>query len=300
MLDQYRWANIDSDTKFFGVIGSPVGHSLSPAIFNAQFGAQNYNGVYLPLLVESEDELTRFLENCRTNTWLDAMGFSVTIPHKEAVCRWLGDRADSAAQRIGAVNTLRLLDGEYRGFNTDYLGILEALRSGAGFETISLKSKRATIFGAGGAARAAVAALVDSGCDLTIFNRSAARAEALAREFGCEFGTWDDRGVGTPDLIVNCTSVGMWPNVDESPMPANALRAETVVFDTVYKPRQTALIQDAQAAGCRTIGGIEMFIHQAAAQYRIWTGADADLELLRQTAESALNKDTNIATDEDR
>jgi 3-dehydroquinate dehydratase/shikimate dehydrogenase len=300
MLERFRWASIDSNTRVFGVIGSPVAHSISPAVFNAQFSQQDYNGVYLPLLIESDDELTRFLEACRTAEWLDATGFSVTLPHKESVCRWLGDRADRAAQRIGAVNTLHLVDGDYRGFNTDYTGILDALREKAELGGTVLASKRAIVLGAGGAARAAVAALVDSGCEVTIFNRSADRASELAREFACNFGRWEERAADAPDLLINCTRVGMWPNVAESPMPAGSLRAKTVVFDTVYKPKQTALIQGAQAAGCKTIGGLEMFIHQAAAQYKIWTGAQADLSLLRQTAEIALDQDAPIATENQR
>lgn len=298
MLNLYRWPKISSKTKFFGVIGSPVGHSLSPRIFNTQFSAHDYDGVYLPLLIDSEEELIGFLNGCREKRWLDATGFSVTIPHKESVCRWLGDRADQSARRIGAVNTLHLVDGDYRGFNTDYLGILEALRSGAGLDATALGSKQAMVLGAGGAARAAVAALVDSGCDVTVFNRTADRAAALARDFGCKSGSWDDRANAQPDLIVNCTSVGMWPKVDASPMPAAALRAKTVVFDTVYKPRETALLRDAHAAGCLTISGIEMFIHQAAAQYRIWTELDADLSLLRATVERALEADAQDAVDE--
>ncbi|HNO76564.1 MAG TPA: shikimate dehydrogenase [Phycisphaerae bacterium] len=300
MLNQYRWMNINAKTKFLGVIGSPIAHSLSPAIFNAQFGAHGYDGVYLPLLITSEDELIRFLEACREKAWLDATGFSVTIPHKESVCRWLGDRADHAARRIGAVNTLHLVDGAYRGYNTDYLGIRAALRQGAGFDRATLASKRATVLGAGGAARAAVAVLADAGCDVTVFNRSPERAESLARDFGCISKGWEERIGHASDLIINCTSVGMWPNVDESPMPASALQANAVVFDTVYKPKQTTLLRDAEAAGCRTICGIEMFIQQAAAQYKIWTGADADLSLLRQTVESALDRDAQDAADGQR
>ncbi len=294
MLETYHWERITAETKFFGVIGSPVGHSLSPALFNAQFEQSRFDGVYIPLLIESEDELLRFLEGCQRKSWLHATGFSVTIPHKESLCRWLGDRADDAARRIGAVNTLHLVGGEYRGFNTDYFGILEALRLRADLGPAALRSKCVTVLGAGGVARAAVAALVDCKTNVTIFNRSVDRAAKLADEFDCKALPWEDRTKVGADLIINCTSVGMTPDIDSSPMPAGSLQPSTVVFDTVYRPQDTALIQAARVAGCQTVGGLEMFIHQAAAQYRIWTDTEPDISMLQQVAQQAL--DVDVAT----
>ncbi len=289
MLTNYRWLKINASSKFFGVIGSPVGHSLSPVIFNAQFERDNCNGVYLPLLIEGEDELIRFLDGCSEKPWLDATGFSVTIPHKKAVCRWLGDRADDASRRIGAVNTLHLQDGSYHGFNTDYLGIQKALEDCAGLDAASLASVRATVLGAGGVARAAVAALVDSNSMVTICNRSAEKATSLAGDFGCKAAPWDERTSLQSDLIINCTSVGMTPHIAGSPFPVESLKPETIVFDTVYRPLETALLKGARAAGCKVIGGLEMFVHQAAAQYKIWTGIDADISQLRKTALQAID-----------
>jgi len=291
MVQLYRWPSINEYTQFFGVIASPVGHSLSPALFNAQFDRDDLNAVYLPLLIDGQDELERFLVACQETRWLDAVGFSVTLPHKESVYRWLGTRVDRRAQRIGAVNTLHLSNGEYCGYNTDYWGVLEALKRGGGVSADDLKSVRATVLGAGGVARAVVAALTDCGAKVTVFNRSQERAEKLAVEFDCRFEPWENRSAESPDLLVNCTRVGMWPEVDDTPFPAERLRSESLVFDTIYRPQETRLIKDAKASGCKTVGGLEMFIQQAAAQYRIWTDKQADIALLQRVVEDRLNSD---------
>jgi shikimate 5-dehydrogenase len=148
---------------------------------------------------------------------------------------------------------------------------------------------RANVLGAGGVARAVVAGLADCGADVTVYNRSAARARALAAEFDCHHELWERRTERTDArLLVNCTSVGMWPDVEAIPMPADRLDGELTVFDTVYNPVETRLLRDAARGGCRTVDGLTMFVNQAAAQFRLWTGQDADKAFMRRIVEERL------------
>ncbi len=290
MLDRYRWRSIDQDTQVFGVVGCPVVHSASPPVFNACFERHHVNAVYLPLLVDpAEGVLQRFLAGCARRPWLHARGFSVTIPHKEEAARYVGERIDPLARQIGAVNTL-VADGDsYRGYNTDCAGALDAIVEALGCEPNDLAGMDVAVLGAGGAARAVVAGLRRHGASVTLYNRRLDRARALAGEFGCRVGPWEQRSAaGKSGLLVNCTSVGLWPAVDESPLPPDALNAATVVFDTVYNPAETCLLRDARGAGCRTIDGLTMFVNQAAAQFEVWTGLQPDKGFLRRVAQTAL------------
>ena len=289
MVNTYRWRSIGPDTRVFGVIGDPVAHSMSPLLFNECFERAGIDAVYLPLLVAGGgDELDRFLSACLRRSWLDLGGFSVTVPHKEAACR-LADEVEPLAGRIGAVNTLVPRNNTLAAYNTDYVGALTAITETLDCRREELAGKRAEVIGAGGVARAVVAGLCDCGCAVTIFNRDAARAEQLAGEFGCRSEAWDRRvEVTGADLIVNCTSVGMWPAVEDSPVPPERLGDRPVVFDTVYNPVRTRLLQEAEAAGCRTIDGVSMFVNQAAEQFRLWTGRQVDRSFMRATVEKHL------------
>ncbi|UCG15372.1 MAG: shikimate dehydrogenase [Phycisphaerales bacterium] len=291
MTDLYRWRRIGTDTRLFGVIGWPVAHSMSPLLHNAAFDRAGVDGVYLPLPIEPRDRvLEDFLDGCLANDWLDAAGFSVTVPHKSRVVAYLGDRVDELAGRIGAVNTLVVSDGGYRGYNTDYCGALDALTAGLGCERNDLRGTAIDLLGAGGAARAVVAGLREYGCDVTLSNIIPQDAATLAEEFGCNVRAWGERDHGTGSILVNCTSVGMRPVPDETPFPADALGRYEAVFDVVYNPMRTRLLGDAARAGCRVISGVEMFVNQAAEQFRLWTGREPDKGLMRDLVVRGLRK----------
>ena len=292
MLSLYRWRSIDESTRVFGVIGCPVAQSMSPALFNACFERDGLNAVYLPLRVEPSPEvLGRFLNGCAERPWLDVGGFSVTLPHIQSAAALVGDRIDALARRIGAVNTLVPVQGGFHGYNTDYTAALGAITDCLNCDRRDLAGLRVDLLGAGGAARAVVAGLRNCDADVTLYNRTAARAQALAREFGCNWRPWEQRRQrGGADLVVNCTSLGMWPDVDESPLQAEHLADQPLVFDTVYNPAETRLLREAKRAGCRTIDGLTMFVNQAAAQFELWTGHQADKPFMRQTIQARLQQ----------
>lgn len=283
----YRYDSIDADTKVYGVIGNPVGHSLSPAIFNACFEKQQVNAVYLPILVKGEKEsFNEFMGNlgCRDTGFA---GFSVTIPHKAHALDYVelsGDQLEPLAATIGAVNTLKIgYGGLVSGFNTDYAGAMNALLAAMGIDKHGLHSVKTAVLGAGGVARAIVAGLTDVGAKVITYNRTVAKAKSLAEEFKCGYASIDDAGETDATVVINCTSIGMHPNVDASPLPADSINNGMVVFDTVYNPLETLLLKHAKDAGAKTVTGAEMFVRQAMAQYKIFTGKTADEELMRQT-----------------
>ena len=287
LRDLYRWETINPGTRLFGVIGWPVARSLSPRMHNAAMAAAGIDGVYLPLPVGPDyADLAAFLDYVTANDWLDLAGLSVTIPHKEHVARWLGERGHplgELALRCGAVNTLlRTPDGGWRGENTDALGALAALESVAELAGGQLGGCSVDVLGAGGVARAVVAALVARGCRVTVYNRTEQRARKLAQQLRCDWKSWEQRSAGSGRILVNCTSVGMTPAVQSSPVPGSRLRPETVVFDTVYDPPVTRLLGDAQERGCRRVDGLELLLRQGAAQHELWHGRAAAVETLRQ------------------
>jgi len=292
MRGVYRWGRLAPMTRLYGVIGDPVAHSMSPAIFNRCFDAAGIDAVYVPLPVtggrEGFDAVMGRIGGWVTDDVPVWGGFSVTIPHKRHALAWLreaGHRVDDAAGRIGAVNTIVIgQDGQVGGYNTDCAGALGALVASMGGGHEVLSGRRAVVVGAGGVARAVVAGLVDAGVAVTVCNRTLSKAEALAAEFGARAAPLEavvDAAAGA-DILVNCTSVGMHPDVGSSSVPASVLRPGMLVFDTVYNPIQTRLLREATAAGARCVNGVEMFVRQAAAQYRLWFGAEPDLDLMRQ------------------
>jgi 3-dehydroquinate dehydratase/shikimate dehydrogenase len=283
MREVFRWGEIGRGTRVLGVIGWPVAHSMSPLLHNLAFARAGVDAVYLPLAVNPDGEvLESFLDRCLQADWLNVRGFSVTVPHKARVLAYLGDAADELARQIGAVNTLVAEEGRYRGHNTDYSGALDALTEGLESDRTGLRNMEVDVLGAGGAARAVAAGLRSCGARVTLINIVHEDAVRLADEFACEVRPWADRGQGRGAVLINCTSVGMWPEVDATPMPPEALPRYGAVFDVVYNPLETMLLRDAAAAGCRTICGVEMFVHQAAGQFRLWTGREADVGLMRQ------------------
>ena len=287
MKDLYRWDKISAETEVFGVIGNPVGHSLSPAIFNSCLGAENRDAVYLPFLVEGgADGFNGLMRSVVERPGLGVRGFSVTIPHKSNALEYVksvGGNVELLAEKIGAVNTIRIdSDGKVSGFNTDYAGAIDALVSVVGSKD-NLNGCNAGVVGAGGVARAVVAGLVDLGAEVTIYNRTVERGRLLAEEFGCKHGGLDGLKKMEAEILINCTSVGMHPDIESSPVPTDCLRPDMVVFDTVYNPLQTQLLKEAGSLGAKIINGAEMFMRQAMAQHKIFTGSDADDQIMRKT-----------------
>lgn len=277
MKSLYRYDRIGPQTQVFGVLGDPIAQSLSPLLHNAAMDAAGYDGVYLPIRVPPD----QFSATVDDFDWLGIRGYSVTIPHKEAALT-KAEQCDEIVRLIGAANTLVKRDSVWHADNTDYAAALDSLQTGFREGEI-LDGKRVLLLGAGGAARAIALGIVRLGGALVIASRTTERAKKLSAELGCRFVTWENRGSELVDILINCTPVGMHPNVDESPFQAHWMREEMLVFDTVYNPEQTLLLKHARERNCRTVSGQEMFVRQAAAQFQAFTGIDAPLDSLRET-----------------
>jgi 3-dehydroquinate dehydratase/shikimate dehydrogenase len=296
MIHLYRYPEIDSSTPFYGVLGDPVGHSLSPLIHNKALQHLKLPGVYLPFRVP-RGELEEFHQAFRT---LPVQGFSVTIPHKEAALH-LADHQEETAQRIGAANTLVRSGDGWIAYNTDSEAALESIK--ANLQPLpdgspgQLNDMTVLILGAGGVARAIAHALQRTGALTTITNRTQERAQRLAEEVGCRFVDWTSRHSVLADLLINCTSVGMHPNVDETPLHNSFLRPGLMVFETIYTPETTLLVKEARERGCHVLTGVDMFVRQAGLQFRLFTGQAAPLELMDKIVRRELSpvsvKDTD-------
>ena len=292
LTDLYRWHGITPDTAVFGVIACPVGHSMSPAIHNAAFEAAGLDAVYVPLLIRpGEENFRRFMDALLARPWMDWRGLSVTIPHKENALAYVGAaKCGELARKIGAVNTITIEpDGSLAGGNTDYAGALDALCGSMGMARGDLAGRAVAVLGAGGAARAIVAGLVHCGADVTIYNRTVSRAERLAEELSCAAAGLDALDALAAEIVINCTSVGMHPNVARCPLKAIPSCVK-VVFDTIYNPIETLLLARARQAGCTCVGGVEMFVNQAVGQFETWTGKPAPREVMRNVVLEKLTK----------
>jgi 3-dehydroquinate dehydratase/shikimate dehydrogenase len=263
-----------AQTQVFGVIGSPVAHSLSPLIHNAAFAHHRLDAVYVPFRVEDAEGFWR-----ACGEWIE--GLSITIPHKQALLTAVDDQ-EPLVERIGAMNTIYRSDtGATVGANTDAPAIIHCLEVAAG----TLKGRRVTVLGAGGVSRTAASACLDRGATVVVANRTQERAEALAAELGCSCVSWRDAPLRPFDILINGTSVGMGrERAEESPWPANHHRRGTVVFDTVYLPLETRLLRDAQGAGAATVCGLDLLIAQAVGQFERWTGLEAPEHLMYRLA----------------
>jgi len=266
----YRIEQLDAATRVYGVVGDPIAHSLSPAIMNAAFRRENVNAVYLTLHAKTLKDLLACVRE------IPIHGISVTMPYKEAILPHL-DNTDSHTTKIGACNTVvRAQDGKLYGFNTDASGIVRPLER----RLNTLEGARILVIGAGGAARAAVFGLKERGSEVYILNRSAAPAKKLAHQAHARIMKRPDLKKLAFDVIINATPVGMG-NTRESPLHENEINAR-YVFDMVYDPAETRLLKLAKERGAQVIPGIEMFVHQAARQFEIWTGKPAPWdEMLR-------------------
>ncbi len=294
MKKLFRWDHQDADTEIFGLIGNPVGHSLGPALYNACFDAEQINAVYLPFLVEGDrEEFNAFLDCVSERPKFGFGGFSVTLPHKTHALDYAnqhGDYVDNLAEAIGAVNTLKIgFNGLLSAYNTDYSGAMDALVAATSGGRHDLHKTKVAVVGAGGVARAVVAGLADVGARVTIYNRTVSKAKSLAKEFGCKFASIDELAQTKATILVNCTSLGMHPNVETSPVPDGVLHKDMIVFDTVYNPLETKLLKNAKAAGATAVNGAEMFIRQAMAQYKIYVGNQPDEDRMRKVVYQRLN-----------
>lgn len=273
----------DTNTRLTGLFGNPVAHSVSPAMHNSVFQALGMNYIYLAFQV-AEKELAAAVSGIRG---MGLAGVNVTLPYKTAVLPLL-DKLEPQAERIGAINTIVNDNGCLTGYNTDAAGFMTALR-GSGYRC---EGQKAVVLGAGGAARALVFALIRTGTEVAIINRTFRKAEALAEETGAAAFEMHDNGyrkaLEGASLVVNATSIGMSPGETASPLPPGLLRPGLTVFDTVYRPRQTRLMSEARASGCAVIGGLEMLLEQGVLSFELWTGRAAPREVMRQSAEAAL------------
>ncbi|MEK3882588.1 shikimate dehydrogenase [Paenibacillus sp. PL2-23] len=279
---------IDSHTELYGVIGDPIRHSKSPIMMNRAFRETGINGVYMAFHI-TDDKLEHFVAGVRA---MGIRGVNVTIPHKLRIMDLLDDIHESA-RIIGAVNTIVNDNGKLTGYNTDGIGYVRSLKEEA---SPQLAGKRITVIGAGGAARGIIYALLQEGPErVRIVNRSAQRAEELASSlssgsFIIEASSNDrlQEWCGDADIIINTTSVGMFPNVDQSPVPGEWLNPGAVVSDLIYNPLQTAFLHAAAARGCQTHGGLGMFIYQGAYAFEYWTGQPAPAAAMREEVLAAL------------
>lgn len=263
---------INAKTKLCGLIGNPVEHSMSPTMHNAAFKKLGLNFVYLAFKVEDVEHAIKGMRA------LSIIGFNVTIPHKVEVMKFL-DEIDETARKIGAVNTI-VNDNEFlKGFNTDWLGAIKSIE-----EKITVRGKKVVILGAGGAARAIAFGIKNKDGKLTILNRTVGKAKRLSKEVGCNFGPLNDLEHIDCDILINATSVGMYPKENFSLVKKDVLKSVDTVFDVVYNPLKTKLLRDAESVGCQTIEGIDMLVLQGAAAFEMWTGKTPDVALMKKVA----------------
>jgi 3-dehydroquinate dehydratase/shikimate dehydrogenase len=298
----YFYDRIKADTKIFGVLGDPVAHSLSPLVHNRAFRHLGLNAVYVPFRVprpELADALKAFMN-------LPVQGYSVTIPHKEEAAE-LAKHKDESVVRTKAANTLVRSGDDFSAYNSDFQGIIDTLRAylptsfnnpdldpSKGIVTTlpappSLNSRVVLVLGAGGVGRAVAHALRSEGALVNVANRTSDRAAALAEEVGGRHIEWQGRHSVLCDAVINCTSVGMHPDVDDSPLHHSFLKPGLVVFDTIYTPETTLLIKEARSRGCHVITGVELFVRQAAQQFKLFTQRDAPIDLMRKAVKRALS-----------
>jgi len=289
----YRFDSIDTETKLFGVIADPVAHSLSPAIHNRCFAQRDMNNVYLPLLVKGgREKFESFLNGIILRKWLSFRGFSVTIPHKQNALDFVRKNHGNIqplAEKIGAANTIIIGPNDgLHAYNTDYAAAMDAITSKLKITKTKLAGFNVAVIGAGGVSRAIVAGLSDIGAKITIYNRTEEKGKKLADEFKCDSVSLDDLPNLQANLLINCTSIGMHPYAGATLLSKKHLSKDMAVFDTIYNPVQTLLLKQAGEKGAKTIDGLTMFINQAAAQFKLFTGKNADTKLMQRTISNCM------------
>jgi 3-dehydroquinate dehydratase/shikimate dehydrogenase len=294
----YHYDTLNAQTQVYGVVGDPISHSLSPLVHNAAYQHLGLNCVYLPFRVPRSD-LAGFLGEFDK---LPVRGYSLTIPHKEAAAT-LASQKTPAVSMTRAANTLVRDANGFTAHNTDYQAVLDSLLAhlppaAEGMPPNTLHSKAVLILGAGGVARSVAWAMHREGALVTIANRTMERARRLAEEVGCRYIDWEARHSVTCELVINCTSAGMQPNLDESPLHPSFLKPGLMLLDTVYTPETTLLVKEARSRGCIVVTGVDMFVRQAALQFQLFTGKEAPLEFMRTQVKRALSPVALRTTDE--
>ncbi|SHE46500.1 shikimate dehydrogenase [Desulfacinum infernum DSM 9756] len=259
----------------YGVIGSPVRHSLSPAMMNAALAHLGIPAFYLAL--ESDD----FRSDLEILKRMGVRGLSVTIPYKEDAFRWCAS-VDEAAYAIGAVNTLRCTDGAWEGINTDWIGAVRALETAT-----EIRGRKALVLGAGGAAKGVVYALVRSGAQVVVANRTEGKARDLARRFGCDWIPLDRMRGLEIDMAVHCTAGGMHGRPYAFSLEDVPIRPGVVAMDIVYAPLKTPFLEAARAKGALSLDGLEMLLHQGVEQLTWWLGRPAPASVMRHALRKA-------------
>jgi shikimate dehydrogenase len=275
-------------TRVCAIIGDPVEHSLSPAMHNAAFRKLGLNLVYLAFKV-TKNELKVAISGARS---LGLLGLNVTMPHKNAVIEYLDD-TDSNAKAIGAVNTILNDQGKLVGYNTDGKGAMIALQE----NHVSTDEKKMLLLGAGGAAKAIAFQAEQEVEELVIVNRTLETAEQLAELLWKKFSKKVKcrtlsaevlkEEMETTDILVNATSVGMYPDINKSPVPSDLLHSDLCVMDIIYNPLETKLVKDAKAVGAKVVSGLEMLLYQGTIAFEIWTNCSAPVDVMKK---AALNK----------
>ena len=275
MIGRYRCHRASASTAIYGVAGAPICHSLSPVMHNAGFAEAGLDAMYVPFEATSAGDLMELVQA------LGVKGLSVTAPFKESILDHVVD-VDPVGRRTGAINTLRADVDGWRGLNTDVSGFLAPLEAQGGVGGL-----RCCVLGAGGSARSVAVGLAGGGGAVTVCARRRERAAEVAALAGGAVGCLPPPP-GSWDLLVNTTPLGTAPHVDDTPVPAEALAGGSLVYDLVYNPTRTRLLRDAAAAGCRTIGGLDMLAAQAVRQFEWWCGARPSTGLFLQAAREAL------------
>ncbi|HMO34602.1 MAG TPA: shikimate dehydrogenase [Gemmatales bacterium] len=286
MKDIYHYDKINKETKVFAVIGDPIAHSMSPIAHNAAFQHLGMNAVYVPMQVPKDS----FIDTIQMMAKVPISGYSVTMPHKEIVHDF-ADHRDDIVKACKAGNTLVPRSDGFHAYNTDYPAALSALRAAmADLESgDSVHGRQVLILGAGGTARTLAHGLHKEGALVIIANRSLEAALGLADEIGCRAVDWNARNAQHCEIIINCTPVGQHPNVDESPLHPSVFRPGLTVMDCVYNPETTMMIREARDRGCKTVTGVEMFIRQAAEQFKLFTGQNAPVDAMLKAVRQVIS-----------
>lgn len=288
----YYYEQIDSETEIYGVIGDPISQSLSPLVHNAAFRAKGLNKVYVPFQVP-EESLNEFIGKVKE---FGISGLSVTIPHKREI-RNFGRDGDELSTRCGASNTFVRTDDGYLCYNTDGPAAVDAVAQVLTPDNEgrkSFKGRSVLILGAGGASVALAHAFTQAGAMVAVTARRHEQAQEVAEAAQATLVEWEQRHGRYADILVNCTPMGMYPdNLDSTPFHSGSLKETMVVFDTVYNPEETLLLKEAAGRGCKTVPGLAMFVGQAEAQFRLFTGVDPPpglmLSLVREELSPAKN-----------
>ncbi|MBN1615027.1 MAG: shikimate dehydrogenase [Deltaproteobacteria bacterium] len=270
---------MSAQKEIYALFGDPVGHSLSPLMHRAAYEAMGIGALYIPFRVADIEAAVRGIRG------LDIRGVSVTLPFKTQAMAWL-DSIDEAARAVGAVNTIVNRNGRLEGFNTDWSGLAEDLG-----ECMVIQGKTFAVLGAGGAARAALYAIVREEGRPFVISRSRTKGEALAAGFGCPWQSLTEIGRLSADCLINATPVGMAPAVEQTPLPGLDLSRFAWVVDLIYNPLKSKLLAQAEAAGCFVRSGLGMFVHQGAQQIRLWTGLEPPLSVMREVVLETLKAD---------